>query len=96
MIDISYQRSIDNKASRRLIASIAANFDWRLCAPLVVSRRLSGEFIVIDGQHRTMGHPLEVALMTKFEEIEAYHNAADRLEGLAAASERRKPVWTGR
>jgi enoyl-CoA hydratase/carnithine racemase len=43
-----------------------------------------------------LGHPLEVALMTKFEEIEAYHDAADRLEGLAAAGERRKPVWTGR
>jgi crotonobetainyl-CoA hydratase len=43
-----------------------------------------------------LGHPLEVALMTRFEEIEAYHDAADRLEGLAAAGERRKPVWTGR
>lgn len=43
-----------------------------------------------------LGHPLEVALMTKFEEIEAYHDAADRLEGLAAAAERRKPVWTGK
>lgn len=43
-----------------------------------------------------LGHPLEVALMSRFEEIEAYHDAADRLEGLAAASERRKPVWTGR
>jgi len=43
-----------------------------------------------------LGHPLEVALMTKFEEIEAYHDAEDRLEGLAAASERRKPVWSGR
>lgn len=43
-----------------------------------------------------LGYPLEVALMSRFEEIEAYHDAADRLEGLAAASERRKPVWTGR
>ncbi|MGE0774442.1 MAG: enoyl-CoA hydratase-related protein [Sphingomonadaceae bacterium] len=43
-----------------------------------------------------LGHPLETALMTKFEEIEAYHDAADRLEGLAAAAERRKPVWTGK
>ena len=43
-----------------------------------------------------LGHPLEVALMTRFEEIEAYHDAADRLEGLAAATERRKPVWSGR
>lgn len=53
-MDQSYQRSIDNDASRRLIVSIAANFDWRLCAPLVVSRRSTNEFVVIDGQHRTM------------------------------------------
>jgi len=51
-VDQSYQRSIDNDGSRRLIASIAANFDWRLCAPLVVSRRSDGSKVIIDGQHR--------------------------------------------
>lgn len=51
-VDSSYQRSIDNDGSRRLIASIAANFDWRLCAPLVVSRRPDGSKVIIDGQHR--------------------------------------------
>lgn len=51
-VDHSYQRSIDNDPSRRLIASIAANFDWRLCAPLVVSRRSNGTKVIIDGQHR--------------------------------------------
>lgn len=51
-VDQSYQRSIDNEASRRLIAGIAANFDWRLCAPLVVSRRPDGSKVIIDGQHR--------------------------------------------
>ena len=39
--------------------------------------------------------PLEIALMTRFEPIEAYADSDDRKEGLAAASERRKPVWTG-
>jgi hypothetical protein len=33
-IDGAYQRSTENEASRRLINSIAAKFDWRLCAPL--------------------------------------------------------------
>jgi hypothetical protein len=51
-VDQSYQRSIDNEGSRRLIASIASNFDWRLCAPLVVSRRADGSKVIIDGQHR--------------------------------------------
>ena len=39
--------------------------------------------------------PLEIALMTRFEPIEAYTDSDDQKEGLAAASERRKPVWTG-
>ena len=51
-VDYSYQRTIDNEGSRRLITSIAANFDWRLCVPLVVSRRMDGTKVIIDGQHR--------------------------------------------
>lgn len=54
-MDISYQRSTDNHASQRLITSIAANFDWRLCLPLIVSRRPDGKLVVIDGQHRLLG-----------------------------------------
>jgi ParB-like nuclease family protein len=53
-IDSTYQRSTDNAASRRLIAGIAAKFDWRLCAPLVVSRRADDTLTIIDGQHRWM------------------------------------------
>jgi hypothetical protein len=53
-VDSAYQRSTDNDASRRLITSIAAKFDWRLCAPLVVSRRPDQTLVVIDGQHRTL------------------------------------------
>lgn len=51
-IDGLYQRSTDNASSRRLITSIAAKFDWRLCAPLVVSRRANDTLTIIDGQHR--------------------------------------------
>ncbi|MGK6354711.1 DUF6551 family protein [Sphingomonas sp. DT-207] len=50
-IDPDYQRSIDTEPSRRLIASIAARWDWRLCMALSVSRRDDGNY-VIDGQHR--------------------------------------------
>lgn len=42
------------------------------------------------------GYPLEVALMTRFEEIERYAESADKLEGEAAGAARRKPVWTGK
>jgi enoyl-CoA hydratase/carnithine racemase len=43
-----------------------------------------------------LGHPLDVALMTRFEPIEAYAATEDKKEGERAASERRKPVWSGR
>ncbi len=43
-----------------------------------------------------LGHPLEVALMSRFEEIEQYAESHDKREGELASGERRKPVWTGR
>lgn len=54
-VDETYQRRTDNEASRRLIASIAAKFDWRLFGVLTVSRRPDGSLKVIDGQHRWTG-----------------------------------------
>lgn len=54
-VDKTYQRSTDNEASRRLIVSIAVKFDWRLCGPLIVSRRADDTLTIIDGQHRWMG-----------------------------------------
>jgi ParB/Sulfiredoxin domain len=51
-IDRTYQRSTDNEASCRLIIHISAKFDWRLCGPLVVSRRPDDDLVIIDGQHR--------------------------------------------
>ncbi|MCG7346602.1 DUF6551 family protein [Sphingomonas sp. ACRSK] len=50
-VDDTYQRSIEGGASRKLIVKIAENWDWRLCLPLLVSRRPDGMY-VIDGQHR--------------------------------------------
>jgi enoyl-CoA hydratase/carnithine racemase len=43
-----------------------------------------------------LGYPLEVALMTKFEAIEAYAATEDKKEGERAAGERRRPVWVGK
>lgn len=51
-VDPAYQRSTDNDSSRRLITGITAKFDWRLCMPLVVSRRADDKLVIIDGQHR--------------------------------------------
>jgi crotonobetainyl-CoA hydratase len=43
-----------------------------------------------------LGYPLEVALMSRFEEIEQYAESADKRESEQAMSERRKPSWSGR
>lgn len=51
-VDPAYQRSIDNNASRALIAKITKNWDWDLCQPLIVSRRSDNSLFVVDGQHR--------------------------------------------
>lgn len=40
--------------------------------------------------------PLEIALGTRFESIEAYANSEDVKEGRQAFAEKRKPQWTGR
>jgi crotonobetainyl-CoA hydratase len=42
------------------------------------------------------GYPLEVALTSRFEEIERYAATEDRREGVRAVAQRRKPVWSGR
>lgn len=51
LVDDTYQRSIEGGSSQKLIVKIAENWDWRLCLPLLVSRR-EGRLYVIDGQHR--------------------------------------------
>ena len=42
------------------------------------------------------GWPLDVALATRFEPIEAYAFSEDRIEGQNAFAQKRKPSWTGR
>jgi len=53
MVDRSYQRTAEASDSQTLIRRIALDWDWRLCAPLTVSRRVEpAGLFVIDGQHR--------------------------------------------
>lgn len=56
-VDPVYQRSTEGQDSRTAIRRIAEQWDWRLCAPLTVSRRVTADgtaprYFVIDGQHR--------------------------------------------
>jgi enoyl-CoA hydratase/carnithine racemase len=43
-----------------------------------------------------VGHPLEVALATRYEPIEAYAATEDVIEGRRAFTEKRRPQWSGR
>lgn len=54
-IDSEYQRACDGSKSRALIARMIRRWEWALCQPLVVTRRLDGSLFVIDGQHRWNG-----------------------------------------
>lgn len=58
LIDPGYQRAIEARASQRLIRAIAADWNWDLCQPLVVSRREDGRLFVVDGQHRLVAAQL--------------------------------------
>lgn len=43
-----------------------------------------------------LDYPLDIALGTRFDQIERYAASDDNREGAFARQERRKPVWTGR
>lgn len=57
-IDQRYQRSIETRRGRRLIAAIAEAFSWFLCGTLLVVREIDGTLLIIDGQHRWEGAKL--------------------------------------
>lgn len=54
-VDPAYQRAADTAQSRRIIVGMVKGWDWTLCQPLVVSRRLDGSLWILDGQHRHAG-----------------------------------------
>jgi len=73
------------------LAGAAANWAGKInkCAPLA---NQAAKAAVLG----RAGHPLEVALMSRFEEIEQYAESDDVKERDAAGAEGRRPVWTGR
>lgn len=55
-IDPAYQRSIQGQVSQAHIRALARDWNWSLCLPLVVARRVGADsqerLFVVDGQHR--------------------------------------------
>lgn len=91
-VDGAYQRSTDNAASRRLITSIAARFDWRLCAPLVVSRRSDDALTIIDGQHRWMAASLRKDIPQLPCCVFRYESTEEEARMFILANRARKPM----
>lgn len=54
-VDPAYQREVDGPHSRKIVSGMIKGWDWALCQPLVVSRRLDGGLFILDGQHRHRG-----------------------------------------
>lgn len=90
-VDGDYQRSIESEPSQRLVASIAAHWDWRLCMPLAVSRRDDGRY-VIDGQHRLAAAKMRKDIVHLPCSIGTYDGVADEAAMFVAANRARRAI----
>ena len=90
-VDDSYQRSIDTRPSAALIKRIGDEWDWRLCVPLMVSRRVDGLY-VIDGQHRLHGARLRDDVPQLPCCISVYDGPADEAAMFVAANRERRAM----
>lgn len=91
LVDDSYQRSIETGPSRALIMRIAASWDWRLCVPLMVSRREDGLY-VIDGQHRRAAAGIRTDIPQLPCCISTYGGPADEAAMFVAANRARRAM----
>ena len=73
------------------LAAAAADWAGRIAAASPLAVQAAKEAAL-----SRLAAPLDVALPTRFESIEAYAESEDRREGRAAFAEKRAPVWRGR
>lgn len=90
-VDDTYQRSVETAPSRALISRIGREWDWRLCVPLMVSRRDDGLY-VIDGQHRLFGARLRTDVPQLPCSISTYDGPADEAAMFVAANRERRTM----
>lgn len=91
-LDDSYQRSTDNGASTALIKRIANGWDWRMCLPLVVSKRDDGSLWVIDGQHRLAAAKMRGDIPFLPCCVGVFGSVADEAAMFVAMNRARKPM----
>lgn len=90
-VDDSYQRDIEGGASQSLIRQIAMEWDWRLCIPLLVSRRADGMY-VIDGQHRKEGAEARGDIPHLPCAVFTFEHPAEEAELFVQANKSRRPM----
>lgn len=91
-IDSTYQRSIENGASRALIARIAREWNWDLCQVLVVSRRGDQGLFVVDGQHRLQAAKLRPDIGQLPCVVATYQSAQEEAAIFAKLNRERRPL----
>ncbi|WP_257540579.1 DUF6551 family protein [Sphingobium sp. CFD-1] len=91
-LDDSYQRATDSSTSQTLIRKIAHNWDWRMCLPLVVSKRDDGTLWVIDGQHRLAAATLRGDIQYLPCCVAVYGSVADEAAMFVAMNRTRKAM----
>jgi crotonobetainyl-CoA hydratase len=72
------------------LGDATANWTEKLLASSPLAQQAGKEAVL-----SRLAGPLEVALATKYEPIEAYGLSNDVAEGKAAFAERRAPLWSG-
>ncbi len=73
------------------LMTAAQNWADKIAAASPLANQAAKEAVV-----SRLDYPLEVALATRFEDIEMYAHSEDEKEGRRAFAEKRAPVWTGR
>lgn len=93
-IDPAYQRDIASGPSQTLIRKIAQFWNWDLCQPLVVARRvdLTERLFVIDGQHRLEAARLRGDIDQLPCVVLTYVSVADEAASFVHLNQQRRPL----
>lgn len=93
-VDAAYQRDLHTGPSQSLIRRIAQHWNWDLCQPLVVARRVDvfERLFVIDGQHRLAAARLRGDIEQLPCVIVSYASVADEAASFVHLNQQRRPL----
>lgn len=91
-IDETYQRSLEAANSITLIRRIAMYWDWGLCQPLYVARRIDGRLYVVDGQHRLAAAKLRGDVWQLPCVVRSFESREQEAAAFVALNQERRPL----